>query len=340
MLSPRTWQNLVGELRQSPLAKLGVSLFIVILGMAIFAPFLAPHNPNVQHLDQKLLPPVGLSRVTTTTTTQMVNGSVTTITERTQINATWTYPLGTDPLGRDMLSRVLYGARTSMLVGVLGTALATLIGAPIGLIAGYYGGLVDDTLMRFADIMLAFPSLVLAISLVGLFGRIAVTVPDPWVVFNIASATMPATFTLPGMVILVIGLVNWVWIARVARGEALSIVEAEYIKAARSYGTSDIRIMTRHVLPNALTPILILATILVAANILLESSLAYLGFSGTTLSWGFDISQGQQYLATSWWITTLPGVGIVIAVMGVNLIGDWLRDALDPGIEGESEGGL
>jgi peptide/nickel transport system permease protein len=137
------------------------------------------------------------------------------------------------------------------------------------------------------------------------------------------------------MVIIVVGLVNWVWIARVARGEAMALVEEEYVKAARSYGASDVRIVARHVLPNALTPILVLATILVAANILLESSLAYLGFSGTTLSWGFDISQGQSLLATEWWVTTLPGIGIVIAVMGVNLIGDWLRDALDPGIEGE-----
>jgi peptide/nickel transport system permease protein len=149
---------------------------------------------------------------------------------------------------------------------------------------------------------------------------------------------MPDSFTLPGTVILVVGLVNWVWFARVARGEALSVGNEEYVKAARSLGASDSYIVRRHVLPNSITPILVLATIQIAAIILLESSLAFLGFSGTNLSWGFDIAQGRQYLSSSWWIATVPGIAIVLTVIGVNLVGDWLRDALDPGIEGEGGG--
>jgi peptide/nickel transport system permease protein len=338
VISPRTRRNLWRELRRSGLAKLGIVLFVTIVAMAVFAPFLAPHDPTNQHLGKKLLPPIGFSKKTTSTTSRLVNGSVKTISKTTYINATWNYPLGTDALGRGMLSRIIYGARTSMLVGLLGTAVAAIIGVPMGLVSGYYGGNIDDTLMRAADISLAFPSLVLAVSLVGLFGRAAVEIPDPWVVFGLAPAGMPATFTLPGTVILVVGLVNWVWLARIARGEALSITESEYVKSARSIGASDVRIVGRHVLPNAITPILVLATIEVAAIILLSASLAYLGFSGTTLSWGFDISQGQQYLSTAWWVATLPGIAIVLTVIAVNLIGDWLRDALDPGVEGEGGG--
>lgn len=338
MISPRTRRNLLREFKQSGLAKTGIVLFVIIVAVAVFAPFLAPHNPTVQHLEKKLLPPIGFSKQKVSTTSRLVNGSIKTISQTIYVSATWNYPLGTDSLGRGMLSRIIYGARTSILVGLLGTAVAAAIGVPVGLVSGYYGGNVDDTLMRMADISLAFPSLVLAVSLVGLFGRATLEIPDPWVMLGLAPATMPETFTLPGTVILVVGLVNWVWLARIARGEALSITESEYVKAARSIGASDSRIIGRHVLPNAITPVLVLATIEVAAIILLSASLAYLGFSGTTLSWGFDISQGQQYLATAWWVSTLPGIAIVLTVIAINLIGDWFRDALDPGVEGEGGG--
>lgn len=337
MISPRTRRNLRRELKRSGLAKVGIVLFVTIIAVAVFAPFLAPHDPTAQHLDKKLLPPIGFSKEKVSTTTRLVNGSIETVSQTTYVNATWNYPLGTDSLGRGMLSRIIYGARTSILVGLLGTAVAAIIGVPVGLVSGYYGGNIDDTLMRAADISLAFPSLVLAVSLVGLFGTAAVEIPDPWVMLGLAP-TMPATFTLPGTVILVVGLVNWVWLARIARGEALSITESEYVKAARSIGASDFRVIGRHVLPNAITPVLVLATIEVAAIILLSASLAYLGFSGTTLSWGFDISQGQKYLSTAWWVATLPGIAIVLTVIAVNLIGDWLRDALDPGVEGQGGG--
>lgn len=334
MISPRTWRNLKKEFRRSALAKAGVGLFGVIVVVAVFAPLLVPHNPTVQHLDQKFLPPLGFSAMRTTSSTQMVNGSVEVVQNTTYVSATPTYPLGTNELGQDVLSRVIYGARTSLLVGILGVLVAAIIGVPVGLAAGFYGGSVDDALMRLADVMLAFPSLVLAVSLVGLFGTVTVQIPDPWVALGIAP-NMPATFTIPGTVVIVVGLVNWVWLARIARGEALTVSEEEYVKAARSIGASDAHVLRKHVFPNALTPILVLATTQVAAIILLESSLSYLGFSGTTLSWGFNIQNGQGFLAEAWWIATFSGIGIVLAVMSVNFLGDWFRDALDPGVEGE-----
>ena len=336
-VSPRTVRNLRKELRQSALAKIGIVVVVAIVLVALFAPLIAPHNPTNQNLEQSQLPPLGFSQTSTETSSEMVNGSIEVVNETVTVSATPKYPLGTDSLGRDMLSRVIYGARTSLLVGLLGTLIAASVGVTVGLAAGYYGGKVDDALMRSADIMLAFPSLVLAVALVGLFGRAVVDLPDPLVQAGIAP-NMPETFALPGTVIVVVGLVNWVWFARVARGEALSIEGQEYVKAARSVGANDGFILRKHILPNSVTPILVLATIQIAAIVLLESALSFLGFSGTSLSWGFDIAQGRDYLASSWWISTVPGVAIVLTVIGINLVGDWLRDALDPGIEGEGGG--
>ncbi len=344
MISPRTIRNLRKELRSSALAKLGIVLVFVMVMVAVFAPFIALHSPTNQDLDENNLPPLGFDRTVEQTSSEMVDGELQVVNETVQVNATADHPLGTNSLGQDVYSRAVYGARTSMMVGILGTMLAALIGVSVGLVSGYYRGRVDDALMRFADVSLAFPSLVLAIALIGLWGRAAIEVPDPFVTLGIVEPVrsglgletgVPETFVLPGTVIVVVGLVNWVWFARIARGEALSIREEEYVKAARALGASDLRIIARHVLPNATTPILVLGTIQIAAIILLESSLSFLGFSGTTLSWGFDISQGRSYLATAWWIATVPGIAIVLAVIGVNLVGDWLRDALDPGIEGE-----
>ncbi|MFB6154030.1 MAG: ABC transporter permease, partial [Halodesulfurarchaeum sp.] len=236
MISPRTLRNLRTEFRRSWLAKLGVILLAVMVFLAVFAPFIAPHDPTAQHLQKKLLPPLGFSKVQVTTTSKMVNGSLQVVSEKVYTHATLNYPLGTDPLGRGMFSRIIYGARTSLLVGILGTVVAITIGVPVGFIAGYFGGRLDDALMRSADVMLAFPSLVLAIALIGLVGRAAVPIPDPWVVLGLAPSTMPETFILPGTVVVVVGLVRWVWFARVARGEARSIANEEYVKAAKSVG--------------------------------------------------------------------------------------------------------
>jgi peptide/nickel transport system permease protein len=331
MVSPRVIRNLKKEFRNSLLPKIGLLLVVVIILVAVFAPLIAPHDPTAQNLNQTELPPLGFTKTTNETTAQLVDGEIQTVTNVTTIEAKLSHPLGTDGLGRDMLSRVIYGARTSLMVGVLGTILAVLV----GLVAGYSGGTVDDTLMRIADVSLAFPSLVLAVALIGLWGRATVPIPDPFVAAGLASG-MPASTTLPVTVVIVVGLVNWVWFARVARGEALSLRQQEYVKAARALGAGDSRIIGRHVLPNAMTPIIVLGTVQIAAIILLESALSFLGFSGTTLSWGFDISQGQDYVSSGqWWIATMPGIAIMLSVIGINLVGDWFRDALDPDIEGE-----
>ncbi|WP_227353837.1 ABC transporter permease [Haladaptatus salinisoli] len=337
MISPRTWRNLKSEFRHSLLAKIGVAIVIAIVLVAVFAPVLAPYNPHKQNLNRSNLPPLGFSEKTTQTSSKLVNGTVKVVEKTTYVRADPSHPLGTDNLGRDMLSRVIYGARTSLLVGLFGTALAALIGVTVGLTAGYFGDRVDDTLMRGADIMLAFPSLVLAIALVGVFGRKVTRFPDPIVAMGFEPG-MPGKVAIPVTIVVVVALVNWVWFARVARGEALSVRGEEYVKASRSVGASDPFILRKHILPNSMTPIIVLATIQIAAIILLESALSYLGFSGVNLSWGFDISQGRNYLATSWWISTVPGIAIVLTVIGINLVGDWLRDALDPGIEGEGGG--
>lgn len=327
MISERIKSSLRREFSKSLLAKVGLILAVLIVFLAIFAPVLATHDPTATGYyteESDSYPPWGV-----TYTDTVLGGD-----EEYTVEASSDHLLGTNHLGQDVFSRGLYGARTSLLVGLIGTGLAVAIGVPYGLASGYFGGRIDDSLMRMADIMLAFPSLVLAIALIGLFGQQEVAIPDPLVMAGLADS-MPETFVLPGTVTIVVALVNWVWFARVARGEALSVKSQEYVAAARSMGASHWTIIRQHVLPNSLTPIIVLATIQVAAVIILESSLSFLGFSGTTLSWGYDIQQGQGFLRTEWWIATVPGVGISLAVISVNLLGDWLRDALDPNIEGK-----
>ena len=333
------------------MAKIGVVLILLVVIVAVFAPFLVPHDPTDQNLESAQQPPVGFGSTSVEEVPVQENGSVVIedgniVTEERTVseNTSWSHPFGTDGNGRDVFSRVIYGARTSMIVGIIGTLIAAVFGVVVGLTAGYYGGRVEDTLMRASDIMLAFPSLVLAIALVGVWGNAAIKIPDPFVVSGLSETVrsalglavgMPETITVPGTVIIVVALVNWVWFARVARGEALSLRGQEYVKAARAVGADNSYIIRKHIFPNAITPIMVLATIQVAAIILLESALSFLGFSGTNLSWGFDISQGRRFQSTSWWIATMPGLAIVLTVIGLNLVGDWLRDALDPDIGGE-----
>ncbi|WP_440764679.1 ABC transporter permease [Natronorubrum sp. DTA7] len=329
MISERVRTNLEQTFSQSLLPKIGLGILLLLVLMAVFAPVLATHDPTrTGHYDENgaQYPPLG----TDYTASVAQDGERVDIT----VESTSEHILGTNNVGQDVYSRFLYGARISLLVGFLGTGIALLIGVPIGLVAGYYGGRVDDGLMRVADTMLAFPALVLALALLGVFGQSPVYVPDPIVRLGLASG-MPESIPIPGTVTIVVALVTWVWFARVARGEALSVRNEEYVKAAKSFGTSDRTILRQHVLPNSLTPIIVLATIQVAAVILLEASLAYLGFSGTTLSWGYEIERGQDILPSRPWVSIFPGIGIVLAVISVNLLGDWLRDALDPNIEGE-----
>jgi len=332
MISNRTISNLKQGLSSSLLAKLGVVLLVLLVLMAAFAPLLATHDPTRTGSFSDTgnpYPPPGFDYQTTIAQ----DGEF----EQVTVSPSSDHLLGTNNVGQDVFSRFVYGARVSLVVGLLGTALAMLIGVPYGLVAGYYGGRVDDILMRIADVMLAFPALVLALALIGVFQQSTINVPDPIVMAGLAEG-MPETIPIPGTVTIVAALVIWVWFARVTRGEALSIRNQEYVKAARGFGVSDTKILLRHVLPNSITPIIVLATIQVAVIILLEASLAYLGFSGTTLSWGYEIERGQDLLRTRPWIAIFPGLGIVLAVISVNLIGDWLRDALDPNVEGTERG--
>ena len=365
MISDRVKASLKREFYQSRAAQAGLVLVVGIILMAVFAPIIAPHNPTTQRVgtgdtaEQTDLPPLspipGHEFVGTNneTVVNQTTGEFSNV--KIEVPANASYPLGTNERGQDVLSRIIYGARVSMLVGILGAALAAIVGVPYGLVAGYFGGRLDDGLMRAADVMLAFPSLVLAIALIGVFRDTdfhTTELPDPFVaatqgdlVPNILIprsghvATMPEVTTFPVTVTLVVALVNWVWFARIARGEALSIRAEEYVTAARGLGASNTTILRQHILPNAITPIIVLATIQVAFIILLEASLSFLGFSGTNLTWGADVQQGRLGLSSGkWWVSTMPGLAIVLAVVGVNLLGDWLRDALDPGIQGESGG--
>lgn len=332
MISDRVRSNLKRSFRRSLLPKLGVVLLTVIILAATFAPLLATHDPTRTgnfHENGGAYPPPGFDY----TSTVAQDGEIQQIT----VTSTSEHILGTNTVGQDVYSRALYGARVSLLVSLFGVALALLIGVPFGLVSGYYGGRIDDGLMRIADVMLAFPALVLALAMIGVFGSQPIQVPDPFVAAGLAEG-MPASIPIPGSVTIVVALVTWVWFARVARGEALSIRNEEYVKAAKSFGTADWRILLKHVLPNSLTPILVLATIQMAVIILIEASLAYLGFSGTTLSWGYEIETGQDVLRTRPWVAMVPGIGIVLSIISINLIGDWFRDALDPNVEGSERG--
>jgi peptide/nickel transport system permease protein len=336
MIDPKTKSNLKRELRSSTTAKIGVFLFVFLIVVAIFAPVIAMHDPTEQNLEKSRLPPAGITQTETETVTNYSGGNLNTTEVVVTTSGNLTHPFGTDNLGRDLFSRVVYGTRTSMFVGILGTGISMIIGVSIGLVSGYYRGRLDDILMRFADIMLALPSLIFAIVLLGLFGPRAIYVPDPIVSLGLVS-NRPESFPIPTTLLLVIGAVNWVAFARISRGEAISIVNEEHVKSAKALGAGDVRIIRQHILPNSITPIMVYASINIAFVILLEAGLSYLGFVSTTLSWGFDISQGRGYIATAWWIATVPGIAIMLAVFSVNLIGDWLRDSLDPEIQSERQ---
>jgi peptide/nickel transport system permease protein len=218
------------------------------------------------------------------------------------------YPLGNDNLGRDILSRLLVGSRVSLVVGVSTILLASSVGSLIGAVAGFYRGLLDNVVMRIVDIWMAFPSLLLAIA----FG----------------AALGPGLFNL----VLALSLTIWVVYCRVVRAEVLSIRERDYVLAARAMGASDLRIILRHVLPNVLAPILVISTLQMGVVIISEASLNFLGVGvqSTVPTWGGMLADGREFMRDAWWLATFPGIAISIVVLGVNLLGDGLRDALDP----------
>jgi len=218
--------------------------------------------------------------------------------------------LGTDDLGRDVLARILYGARISLLVGFVAVGIATLIGIVIGAVAGYYGRWTDAVVMRFVDIMLCFPTFFLILAV------IAFLEPSIW------------------NIMVIIGLTGWMGVARLVRAEFLSLRERDFVLAARAMGASDARIIFRHILPSALSPVLVSATLGVAGAILTESALSFLGIGvqPPTPSWGNMLIAGKQTLGTAWWLSAFPGFAILLTVLGYNLLGEGIRDALDPRI--------
>ncbi|MER2263290.1 MAG: ABC transporter permease [Psychrobacillus sp.] len=263
-----------------------VGFFIVLFVgiVSILAPLLAPHDPAAINAANMLKPPFW-----------MEGGSTANL-------------LGTDNLGRDILSRIIYGSQISLLVGITSVVVAGIIGVTIGLIAGYYGGFIDNVLMRLVDSFLAIPTILFALVILSVFG--------------------PSVITL----IFVLGATNWVNYARLVRGEVLTIKERDFVRAARSIGVKNHKIITRHLLPNVISSFIVISTLSVATTIILEASLSFLGLGvqPPTVSWGSILSDGRDYLATSWWLATFPGLAITITVLGIIFLGDWLRDVLDP----------
>ena len=290
------WQSFRG----SPLAIAAALLALLCMAMAALAPWLAPHDPfdlaSLDLLDARL-PPAWLD-----------GGSA-------------KYLLGTDDQGRDLLSAIMYGARISLAVGCAAVLLSMVVGVSAGLLAGYVGGRVDAVLMRLCDVVLSFPSILIALLIDGL-GR-ALLAAQGGGHDSLAFAVL----------ILSIGLREWAQYARTVRGSTLAERDREYVQAARLIGVSPLRIMRRHVLPNVLGPVLVLATIQVASAILTEATLSFLGVGvpPTSPSLGTLIRVGNDFLFSGeWWITIWPGLMLVLIALSVNLLGDWLRDALNP----------
>lgn len=271
------------RLRKSVTALVGVAIVLVLLVVAIFADALAPRSPIASN--QAL----------------------------TFARPSWDYPLGTDQLGRDMLSRVIHGTRISLLVGVSSVLLALFVGVPFGMIAGFYGGRVDTGIMRIMDLILAFPIYLLAIILMVIFTPTAGLIGTMKVTGAIAIVRIPIY-------------------ARLVRGSVLSIKEKEYIEASRAIGQRDPWILMRHVLPNCLAPIIVTTTLGIATSIIVEATLSFLGL-GTqppTPSWGWDLKANISFIQANAWLSLFPGIAIFVTVLGFNLFGDGLRDALDP----------
>ena len=270
------------RLQRNRMAMTGLALVLGLFVVSIGAPWLAPYNPDHIELTQVLMPPSPA------------------------------HLMGTDTLGRDVLSRIIYGSRVSLKVGFVAVGLATLIGLFVGALAGYYGGWVDQGLMRLVDLMLCFPAFFLILAV------IAVLEPSIW------------------NIMVVIGLTSWMGVARLVRAEFLSLREREFVTAARALGASDTRLILRHMLPNALAPIMVSATLGVAGAILTESALSFLGLGvqPPTPSWGNILTAGKDNIEIAWWLSVFPGLAILITVMSYNLLGEGIREAIDPRLKG------
>lgn len=286
VISPPTrYKKLLLLLRSQPSVLFFFAIFMAVIAMAIFAPLLAPHDPTVGVFQDRLLPPAW-SR-----------------------EGTSAYLFGTDELGRDLVSRMIWGARVSLAVGLVALVIGGLLGSLLGLAAGYFGGRTEAVIMALADIQLSFPLILFALTVIAVIG--------------------PSQRNL----VIVIGIGSWVTYARVARAQTLAIKEREFVEAVRSAGATWSRIIFRHILPNALSPLIVVASLDLARIIVLESTLSFLGLGvqPPQPSWGSMLNTGREYIISGqWWLTAIPGLLLTITSIAASRIGDWVRDSFDP----------
>ncbi|MDA8172635.1 MAG: ABC transporter permease [Nitrospiraceae bacterium] len=264
--------------KKNSLAVMGAAVVLALVLAAVLAPLISPYTPTQIDIDHVIAPP------------------------------SWRHPFGTDELGRDVLSRMIWGSRISLSVGFIAMGIAVLIGILVGSIAGFYGGKVDSVLMRFVDIMLSFPTFILILAVIAI-------IP-------------PSIFTIMA----VIGVTGWMDVARLVRAEFLTLKQRDFVLASKSAGANSFRLIFREILPNALSPVFVAATLGVAGAILTESALSFLGIGvqPPTPSWGNILAAGKDNIETAWWLSFYPGLAILITVLSYNLVGEGLRDALDP----------
>ncbi len=271
-------QNVFKKALANPLAMAGFIIIVTVFLLAMFAPLISPYDPDDINVKAILLGP------------------------------TWNHWMGTDGLGRDVLSRMLHGGRISLLVGLVAVGISTAIGILLGALSGYYRGWVDTVIMRLVDVMLSIPSFFLILAVIA--------------------------FLTPSIIniMIVIGLTSWMGVTRLVRAEFLSLSEREFVLASRTLGAKDARLIFTHLLPNSLTPIIVSAVLGVAGAVLMESGLSFLGLGvqAPQASWGNILTDGKEYIQFAWWLSLFPGLAILVTVLGYNLLGEGLRDALDP----------
>lgn len=284
-----------GRIPRGGVAGAGVVILVIVVAAGLFAPWIAPYGYDDQDLVFAVQPPAWAG-------------------------GTWSNALGTDPLGRDVLSRIIYGARTSLLLGLGAVLIASVVGVALGLVSGYMGGRVDAVIMGVVEVQLSLPYLLFAIAFMALL--------QPGI----------------GNLILVLVLRSWVVYAQLVRVAVLSMKEREFVAVATALGASDLRILLRHITPNIVAPALVVTTFQLAELIIVESSLSFLGLGvqPPVPSWGSMLSQGREYISSAWWLVTFPGLAIMVSVLGANLFGDAVRDFMDPrlrGLAGRARGG-
>lgn len=269
-------------------AKMGLIICTIWIICAIFAPLISPHDPNEKDINRRFVPPCW------------------------EKNGTSQYILGTDEVGRDVLSRLIYGSRVSLIVGIMAVIVSLIIGTTLGVIAGYFGGVVDAVIMRIVDVMLSFPFIFMALCLMAVLGASLINV------------------------IIVLGLTGWVPYARTIRAETLSLKEREFVTAANIQGCRSMRTIIRHIVPNVIDSAVVLGTLEMATAILSEASLTFLGLGvpPTIATWGSMVATGRNYIWSNCWLTIIPGIAIFLVCLSINFVGDWIRDVRDPRLRG------